>query len=89
MRAADPVFYVDGAGAVAPATVCGIPGTGASSYKTLDVRLADGTVVSQVAHERDRVAGGAFWTLTAPPPPVVVPVAEDEPRGPRRSRRDF
>ncbi len=83
MRGGQVVTYCDPGGALHAGAVCGIPDTGPSGAKILDLRLADGTVVSGVPHEGDRQDGAAFWRLGAPPAP---PESTDAPARPFRRR---
>lgn len=83
MRGGDVVTYVDGAGAVFRAAVCGVPDTGASGAKVLNLRFADGRVLEGIAHEQDRAPGGAYWTFEPPPisgePMLGAPPTGDSP----------
>lgn len=84
MRGGQVVTYVDEAGRSCPAVICGLPGSGPSGVKILDLRMADGTVVERVPHAGDRVAGGAYWTLDAVAPPAApAPEAEAPAKGRR------
>jgi hypothetical protein len=81
MRGGQVVTYVDATGQVCPAVICGLPGSGPSGVKILDLRMADGSVVERVAHEGDREPGGGYWTLGA--------VEPEPPPAPSRGRRHW
>lgn len=64
MRLNDKCGFFDEAGSRHLATITGIPGTGASGFKTLDLTYRDeGETVEEkgVPHENDAGPGEAFW----------------------------
>jgi len=84
MRGGQVVTYVDGAGTSCPATICGLPGSGPAGIKILDVRLSDGRVVANVAHQSDHAEGAGYWTLDPIP---SAPAAKSPPPAWRPGRR--
>ncbi len=64
MKPGKAITYYNEGGTPSPAVVDAVVGTGDSLYKILDVTCDGGkTVIEDVVHQNDKVAGKGFWTL--------------------------
>lgn len=70
MRPGQQVTYVDG-GVAMPATVTGVVGVGASTFKVVDLIVGD-VMVLQVYHHND-ARDTKFWTMDPVPPQPAQP----------------